>query len=414
MVFMGVKIGIYNQYMSARGGGEKRTLALADHYSRNHKVFLIVPERLELSSLERYFDVDLSRVNVVSLAGPRFRGRWPKDIGRRLPPRWEESVTRHVTHRQIKSLGLDVFINNSYRSDLACPAPLGIYMCMFPHPPPAAAPRRGLARRAFGGLLGRAKKMAVGYDTNPIDTYTEVTANSLYTREWVEKLWARRATVVYSACDHVAAPPDEGKEKMILNVGRFEVNKRQDVLLDVFKNLHGLHESGWQLHFAGSTSPRPESKDFAARLLEEASGHRVFFHFDTPLETLRGLYRRASVYWHATGYCYPAEECPDRQEHFGMSTVEAMSAGAVPVVINSGGQREIVTHGADGFLWDDLQGLAENTQLLTSDEQLRRRLGRRARASVERFSRAAFNEKMDGLLERMLREHAAGPSARDA
>jgi glycosyltransferase involved in cell wall biosynthesis len=219
--------------------------------------------------------------------------------------------------------------------------------------------------------------------------------------------------VVYSACDHVAAPPVEGKERMILNVGRFEVNKRQDILLDVFKNLRGVQESGWQLHFAGSTSLRTESKDFAARLLGEASGHRVFFHFDAPLETLRGLYRRASVYWHATGYGFPADECPDKQEHFGMATVEAMSAGAVPVVISSGGQREIVTHGANGLLWEDLQGLAENTRLLTSDEPLRRRLGQSARASVARFSRAAFNEKMDELLERLLREHAAGPAARD-
>ena len=69
---MGVKIGIYNLYISARGGGEKRSLVLADHFSRTHKVFLIVPKRPDLLSLERYFDVDLSRVNVVALDESQF------------------------------------------------------------------------------------------------------------------------------------------------------------------------------------------------------------------------------------------------------------------------------------------------------------------------------------------------------
>jgi glycosyltransferase involved in cell wall biosynthesis len=90
-----------------------------------------------------------------------------------------------------------------------------------------------------------------------------------------------------------------------------------------------------------------------------------------------------------------------------------MSAGAVPVVINSGGQREIVKHGVNGLLWDDLQGLAENTLLLSADARLRHRLGQQARASAAKFTRAAFNEKMDRLLEQLLPEHSTRPAARD-
>jgi glycosyltransferase involved in cell wall biosynthesis len=407
MAVMGVRIGIYNRSMSVKGGGEKRTLVLADHLSRNHQVFLIVPERPELSSLERYFDVDLGRVNVVSLDEPSLPGRCLKALGGLLSFRWENLVEQFISLRQVKGLKLDVFINNSYGSDLACPAPLGIYMCMFPHAPQLAVARRGLARRACAGLLARVKEGALGYHPNPIGTYAEVTANSQYTREWVEKLWGRRASVVYSACDHVEAPLDDAKEKIILNIGRFDVYKRQDIQLDVYKGLRELHDSGWQLHFVGSTSGQAETRGYTARLLKEAGGHPVFFHFDADLQTLRGLCRRASVYWHATGYGLPADEHPDKQEHFGMATVEAMSAGAVPVVINSGGQREIVRHGVNGFLWDDLRGLADNTRLLASDARLRRRLGGRARASVAKFSRADFNEQMDRILERMLRERGA-------
>ena len=89
-----------------------------------------------------------------------------------------------------------------------------------------------------------------------------------------------------------------------------------------------------------------------------------------------------------------------------MTTIEAMSAGAMPVVINSGGQREIVSHGVNGLLWNDLQALAEHTRLLTADARLRQRLGARASASTAKFNRAAFNSKMDQVLEQLLKEHS--------
>jgi hypothetical protein len=45
-------------------------------------------------------------------------------------------------------------------------------------------------------------------------------------------------------------------------------------------------------------------------------------------------------YWHATGYSYSTEKHPGVQEHFGMTTVEAMSADTAPVPINSGGRSD--------------------------------------------------------------------------
>jgi glycosyltransferase involved in cell wall biosynthesis len=84
-----------------------------------------------------------------------------------------------------------------------------------------------------------------------------------------------------------------------------------------------------------------------------------------------------------------------------MTTVEAMSAGAVPVVLGSGGQREIVAHGSDGFLWEDLAGLSDYTTRLTRDERLRAQMGARAVASSARFSRAAFTESVNRIVERL-------------
>jgi glycosyltransferase involved in cell wall biosynthesis len=405
---MKIKVGIYNLHMQTRGGGEKRTLALAEHLSRSHQVWLFVNDPLDLTSMQHYFDVDLSRVRFVTLN--RVHRPVLKPQHRPGRGRWDTLALQLAHFRQIESARLDVFINNSYRSNLPCPAARGIYMCMFPHEPPmpfSADGLHGFPRRTYHLLMDRLEKQLMGCRAADfIDSYSAVTANSSFTAEWVRKMWNRRSEVIYSACDNMGPPVH--KEKIILNVGRFindnaaAFHKRQDILLDVFNRLTRIHGDGWQLHFAGSVANDTQSLAMVGRLKEAAKGHPVFFHFDADLRTLRDLYRRASLYWHATGYGFPAREHPNLQEHFGITTIEAMSAGAVPVVINSGGQSEIVTHAVDGLLWDELSTLAEHTVRLIADPLLLRRLSRQAMLSSAKFSRAVFNSSMELIIERLM------------
>ncbi|HKO62607.1 MAG TPA: glycosyltransferase [Pyrinomonadaceae bacterium] len=397
---MKMKIGILNLHMQARGGGEKKTLVLAEHLSRRHDVLLFSNEQLNRPSLERYFDVDLSRIRFVLLNQRGKRGYSPRNA------RLDNLTAQFSQFRQIKALELEVFINNSHCSILPCPSARGIYMCMFPHKSSTWI-GKDYCRRAYHLLMDRAEKRLLGCRVSDfIDSYAAVTANSCFTAEWVNKMWGRRAEVIYSTCDSMGPPA--AKEKIILNVGRFlrggpgTLYKQQHVLLDVFKQLTAVQQAGWQLHFAGSMATDEESKLLVKRLKDAAKGCSVFFHFDATHDALRDLYRRASLYWHATGYGFPAGEQPELQEHFGLTTIEAMSAGAVPVVINSGGQRETVTHAIDGFLWNELSSLADQTIRLINDPHLMEQLSRQAMSSSARFSRAAFNNNMDIIIRRLM------------
>lgn len=398
---MRANIGIYNWCMQARGGGEKLAVVMAEHLSRNHNVWLFAPEQSDIRALERYFDVDLSRVKLDTLSnpGPLFEAV-ALARGRR---RADQSGALLHHHLQLKKLGLDLFINSTYRSDLVCPARRGIYMCMFPH----RHPRPEGAREA---LQSGVVKAVTGFaPADAVASYSSVAAITRYTGGWVRKLWGREPSIVYPPCDDMGHPA-VAKERIILHVGRFAAekdegeshHKGQGVLLDTFRGLTGLHEDGWHLHFVGTVAPNEESAEFAAALADKARGVPVTFHFAADFDTLRDLYRRASIYWHATGYGYAADEYPAKQEHFGITTVEAMSAGAVPVVINSGGQREIVTHESDGLLWDDLAGLAGQTVRLAGDPGLRERLGSQAVLSSRRFSREAFAASIDRVVESSL------------
>jgi glycosyltransferase involved in cell wall biosynthesis len=252
---------------------------------------------------------------------------------------------------------------------------------------------RRVRLRAYNRLLGMSRQV--------IDSYTAVTANSTFTGEWIQKMWGVSAPVLYSACERMG--PAYPKEKIICLVGRFvgegrTDDKHQTTMLAMFRRLEGLHKDGWQLHFAGTVMPDARAKKRADHLAELARGYPVVFHFNADFVELRDLYRRAAIYWHATGYGSSAHANPEMQEHFGITTVEAMSAGAVPVVINRGGQREIVTHGVDGFLWDDLDSLAEHTQRLARDADLWQRFSRQAVRSSARFSREAFSKRTEQLI----------------
>ena len=132
----------------------------------------------------------------------------------------------------------------------------------------------------------------------------------------------------------------------------------------------------------------------------------VHFHFDADLDCLRNLYRRASIYWHATGYSSIPQNDPSAQEHFGMTTVEAMSAGAVPIVINSGGQKEIVTQGRNGLLWDELDELSRETTRLITDANLLERMSKEAVSASSKFGRAIFVAKMERVIDRVLKQDA--------
>jgi glycosyltransferase involved in cell wall biosynthesis len=113
---------------------------------------------------------------------------------------------------------------------------------------------------------------------------------------------------------------------------------------------------------------------------------------------LTSLYERASIFWHASGYGEDQNIEPFLVEHFGISTVEAMAAGCVPVVINKGGQSEIVQHEVNGFLWETLDELKDYTARLISDDDLRVRMSAAARKRAQMFSREMFLKNFVGRL----------------
>ncbi|MEL6139367.1 MAG: glycosyltransferase, partial [Cyanobacteria bacterium J06628_6] len=87
---------------------------------------------------------------------------------------------------------------------------------------------------------------------------------------------------------------------------------------------------------------------------------------------------------------------PSRTETLGLVLLEAMAAGCPTVAANAGGIPDIVTDGANGFLFDPLDedGAIKATQRLLAARAERELLRRNARMEAERWGWRAATQQL--------------------
>jgi glycosyltransferase involved in cell wall biosynthesis len=237
-------------------------------------------------------------------------------------------------------------------------------------------------------------------DLTFLDSYQRVIANSDYTRGWIKRYWRVDSSVLFPPIRVHELKPGP-KERKILSVGRFFApgaghNKKQLELVEAFGRMmrrSPLH--GWELHLVGGCEP--SHLPYLEQIRQAATGLPVFIHANAPRLLVDELFASSSLFWHATGFGENEERRPWVFEHFGMTTVEAMAAGCVPVVIDKAGQREIVRHGVDGYRWSGMDELESYTRALAKDDNLRDRLGKNAVLRAAAFSEEAFAARWAGI-----------------
>lgn len=232
-----------------------------------------------------------------------------------------------------------------------------------------------------------------------VGTYGALVSNSAFTKGWVQRRWGVESDVLFPP---VTRFERRAKDPVILNVGRFFPadqghSKRQLELVTAFRDVVDRGHRDWELHLVGGCDAKGER--YLAEVRAAAAGYPVVIHANAPGAELAELYGRASIYWHASGLGVDPEKEPDVLEHFGISTVEAMSAGAVPVVLGVGGLVETVRHGVDGYHFRTPDGLAAMTASLIDDPGARQRMSASSEERARTFGIEAFAERLDRIVE---------------
>jgi GT2 family glycosyltransferase/glycosyltransferase involved in cell wall biosynthesis len=317
-------IGVYTPFHLTIGGGERYILSVAHALSTsNFKVELITDfeySRLRIQQLSHYFGLDLSNVILTT----------------RL-----DAMKR--------SYDLLICMGNELVASIPPIGKRNVFHCQFPFVTP-------------GKLESK---------IDELKKFDAVVVNSEFTRFHYQA--AASALGIDIKIDIISPPIDSlnvnssrRTPKKILSVGRFFVGghtKRQDALILAFRELAKTHPDA-TLDLVGGLLPGNEHRKFLERCVEMAAGLNINFHIDTEPEALESLYSEASIYWHATGFEVDFNSVPEQCEHFGMSVVEAMSAGLIPVAVGSGGPAEIIDFGVNGFLFHTLENLTRRTDLL--------------------------------------------------
>lgn len=232
-----------------------------------------------------------------------------------------------------------------------------------------------------------------------LDSYDEIVSISEYTAKWVSRLWERPSRIITPP---VAPHNRAAKEPMILSVGRFfdEAGshcKKQLEMVAAFRELVNRGLKGWTYHLVGGCEKR--DLPYLNRVRELAQGLPVEIHVGATGAELRDLYAKASIFWHATGLREKERLFPERSEHFGITTVEAMSAGAVPIVIGKAGQLEVLEDGVQGRHFRNIAELVRSTWEVANSDALRARYSCAAEQRVRQFSPEVFRNKLDAAVQ---------------
>lgn len=353
-----MRIGIFDPYFDTLGGGEKYVLDIAQCLSKDSQVdiFWDSPQDVIKKRIKERFDINVSQINFV-----------PNIFSRKSS----------LIERFLATSSYDVFFFVSDGSIPSLFAKKNILIFQFP-----------INWVAGKDLLTRIKFINIH----------KVFCYSYFVKKFIDDVLPKESKVLSPYIDSKKSDSIK-KENIILSVGRFTQamnQKKQEVLIDAFKKMCDRGLNTWKLVLIGSVLDK--DKEFVGALITRSKSYPIEIHKNVPFKELLDYYDKAKIYWHAAGFGENLERYPERAEHFGITTLEAMSSGSVPVVINAGGQREIVTEGENGFLWDSLDELIEKTELLLKDEKLWEKVSKKAVLRSKDFSKDHFCLELNSLL----------------
>ena len=224
-------------------------------------------------------------------------------------------------------------------------------------------------------MPGMIHKMRI-WDRLAADRVDYFIANSKYIARRIQKYYRRDAEVIYpgvhiSEYDIVKAPDD-----YYLSVGRFAYYKRIDLAIAACNQL------GKRLVIVGSGDKE--------KMLRAMAGPTITFLGEVSDEEIKQLYL------HAKAFVFPGEE------DFGITPVEAQSAGCPVLAFGKGGALETVLEGETGLFFPEqsTESVCECMEAFEANGVTYSRA--RIREHSLEFSQERFQEEMAAYLARVV------------
>ena len=392
-------IGILDHAGPTLGGGQLVVGHLAEVLSQYYNVEVINGgSTYTLRDFTVAFGLDLSKVRERRI--PELKGSFGID-GVSSLFRQDKQNTHTLTQPY------DLFIYSGLGTPPPCFAKRGLVYCHFPF---ESSPLNWLTENVAGARRNRFARLvkAGAYRLiwrKRMQGYQRILANSQFTARWIDRRWGKSAEVLYPPVD-IEVPVVE-KRNIIVSIGRFVGrgrSKNQLEQVDAFREFVSKIREDWILRMIGSCGESSIDQAYLEIVRKAACGLPVEFLLNVDREVVIQSLAEAKLFWHTTGLSSDETLQPGLAEHFGIATVEAMRARCVPVVIASGGQREIIVNGISGFLTKDIDELARKSIAVTGDDKLLSLMGDHAKQRSMAFNRDVFEQRITTVVAECLNQ----------
>ncbi|MBQ4378183.1 MAG: glycosyltransferase [Treponema sp.] len=394
-----MKISVYMETIAYKyGGAEAYTanlisfmqkqfpeanIALITEHLKNHK--LLTPARVaEMQNLAYGTNIQSENFSVAYFSFEKIEEQKSKNKLSRIFRIIKKEIYANYRFKKIKefSKDSDLFINCSFNIISG----IGKKNICIVHFPRTRSCESGINKR-----IPWFRKQAEKRDSEYGSSYDLYLPNSFFTASNLKERWkatASRIKVLYPPVKSI-----NGSSKKVFNqillCSRICKPKKIDLILSTLTESEFLKQNA-KIVLAGSAVGEDES--FISYIRNNFP--LIELHLDPTREDLEKLYLESSFFVHAMGL---NETSPEKFEHFGITTVEAMSAGCVPVVIDKGGQKEIVTDGT-GFRWNSLEELVERTEWLIKNPDEAEKIRLKAIERSRFFTNENFETRLKGIL----------------
>ncbi len=329
---MELKVGVFCPTLNVYGGGEFVAVAIANTLAQNHhKVVFFTNNEVDPIAIKNFF-------------------------GENLHPSIE--TVKQPTH--FSSRGLADFYQTIFHSYIAkskCNMFVDTFSnCVFPWTNVSYIHFPFLNRYSFSKrfpylgsphLLQSGTLLHVLLEKNLV-SYSDklVLANSYYTAEEIRKYSDKNVEVLYppfsSSISTIGKTAvKSSQQNLVVTTSRFEHNK----MLERIPYIASQTRSDIQFAVIGRLYSKETLANLQRIVKNFGLSDRVKFYPNASAEQKIELLKKAKIYLHTmTG------------EHFGISIVEAMALGCLPIVHNSGGMVEFVP---DQFRYETMKEAAD-------------------------------------------------------
>jgi alpha-1,2-mannosyltransferase len=155
-----------------------------------------------------------------------------------------------------------------------------------------------------------------------------ILANSYYTAKEIKSFSGKQVEVLYPPfTSSIQNVPDMVKQDLVVTTSRFEQNKK----LENIPKIAMQTSSNIKFAIIGRLYDKATLERLQVQVKKLGLSDRVKFYPDLPVQQKLEMLSSAKVYLHTMV-----------GEHFGISIVEAMASGCIPISHNSGGMVEFV------------------------------------------------------------------------